>query len=139
MRDNHWLKERLEYIWRTYYSDIILGNTVYVRFGRNAKTRLGSIKYGRKKFSDGSKNTYISISGIFRDENIPDFIIDTVLAHELSHYAHGFFSPHNQLYSHPHKNKIVANELTKRGLGSILKSQKKWLKENWKDIINKYE
>lgn len=88
---------------------------------------------------DGNKNTYITITGLFKDEKIPESVVDAVLAHELSHYAHGFFSPHNQLHNHPHKHKIVTNELTKRGLGDILKNQKTWLKQNWKDIINKYE
>lgn len=135
MRDNYWLKERLEYIWRTYFGDVSLTNTVYVRFGRNAKTRLGSIKHGRKLMANGQKNTYITITGFFRSEQVPSYAVDAVLAHELSHYAHGFFSPHERLYSNPHKHKIVDNELTKRGLEDILKSQKTWLKQNWKDII----
>lgn len=139
MRDNRWLKERLEYIWRTYFSDVVLANTVYVRFGRNAKTRLGSIKHGRKLMGDGQKNTYITITGLFSQELVPEYVVDAVLAHELSHYAHGFFSPHAQLHSHPHKHKIVDNELTKRGLQDILKDQKTWLKQNWKDIIKNNE
>ena len=135
MLDNQWLKQRLEYIWKMYFGDVVLANTVYVRFGRKAKTRLGSIKHGRKIMARGNKNTYITITGLFRNDKIPEYVLDAVLAHELSHYTHGFFSPHTRVYSHPHKHKIVDNELTKRGLGDILKNQKTWLKENWKDVI----
>ena len=48
-------------------------------------------------------------------ELIPEYVIDTTVAHELVHYMHGFFSPHQRLYKHPHKGGIVTKELKKRG------------------------
>lgn len=134
MRDNIWLKERLEQIWRRHFPDIKQLNNVFVRFGRSARTRLGSIKYGRKR---SEPNTFITITGYFRDPAIPEFVVDGVLAHELVHYAHGFFSPHEQLHRHPHRQGIVDKELTNRGLDDILELEKRWLKDNWRDYVLK--
>lgn len=135
MRDNIWLKNRLEYLWDKHFPDVDVANTVIVRFGRPAKTRLGSIKFGRRTVDP---NTYITITGYFRSDDVPDFVVDAVLAHELAHYAHGFFSPHERLHAHPHKHGIVDNELTTRGLGDILKLQKRWLKQHWREFIRRY-
>lgn len=130
MRDNKWLKRKLEAIWSRYFGDIQPINPVFVRFGRPAKTRLGSIKLGRKKV-----NTYITITGFFKDERVPEFVLDAVLAHELTHYAHGFNSPLQKLFHYPHKHRVVDRELTKRGLDDIVVLQKKWLKKNWRLIV----
>lgn len=132
MRDNKWLKEKLVGVWQRYYSDVTPKNEVIVRFGRNARTRLGSIKFGRRK---ENPRTYITITGLFRDPEIPEFVIDAVLAHELAHYAHGFFSPHEKLHRYPHQHGVVDKELTTRGLGDILIMQKRWLKKNWREYL----
>jgi len=135
MRDNIWLKDRLGQLWNRHFPDIDVANTVIVRFGRPAKTRLGSIKFGRRTVDP---NTYITITGYFRSDDVPDFVVDAVLAHELSHYAHGFFSPHERLHTHPHKYGIVNNELTQRGLGDILKLQTRWLKQHCRELVSRY-
>ncbi len=135
LRTNVWLADRLDQLWQTYFSDVEVANTVYVRFGRPAKTRLGSIKFGRRK---DNPNTFITVTGHFRHLEIPEFMIDAVLAHEVTHYTHGFFSPHPQLYKHPHQHGIIDKELTKRGLADIMKLQKSWLKDNWREFLRKH-
>lgn len=135
LRSNQWLASRLENLWQRYFNDVEIANTIIVRFGRPARTRLGSIKFGKRKINP---ITYITITGYFKSPNVPDFMIDAVLAHELTHYAHGFFSPHAQLYRHPHKHKIIDKELTKRGLEDIMRLQKSWLKVNWRKFLEKY-
>lgn len=132
-RDNMWLKNRLEQIWQRYFPDLEINNTIFVRFGRRAKTRLGSIKFGKRK---ENPNTFITVTGFFRDPQIPEFVVDGVLAHELTHYRHGFFSPHRRLYRYPHQDGIVKKELTNRGLNDILKLQKVWLKRHWREYLN---
>lgn len=127
-RDNRWLKLRLQMIWQRYFADVPLANNVVVKFGQQAKTRLGSIKFGRRK---EIPNTIITINGHFQDPEIPEFVIDGVLAHELTHYAHGFFSPHNQYHHHPHQGGVVRKELIDRGLKDLLQLEKKWIKNNW--------
>jgi len=135
MRDNQWLAKRLEWLWRTYFADVPVSNEVIVRFGRSARTRLGSIKFGKRKINPRS---YITLTGLFRDEQVPDYVVDAVLAHELTHYAHGFHSPHSRLYRHPHAQGVVTKELTARGLGAIVREQKRWLKKNWPKFIRDY-
>jgi len=131
-RDNKWLKYRLETIWEKHFPDVGVLNNVFVKFGRPSMTRLGSIKSGQIK-----ENTIITINGHFKDQEIPEFVVDAVLAHELTHYAHGFFSPHERSQRFPHKGGVVKNEMIDRGLQNLLKLEKKWIKENWREYIKK--
>ena len=127
-RDHRWLKKRLATIWQRYFPDVAIANNVLVRFGRPTRTRLGSIKFGRRK---EDPNTIITINGFFTDPEIPDFVVDGVLAHELTHYAHGFCSPHEQNHRYPHQGGVVRRELVDRGLKDLLQLEKRWVKENW--------
>jgi hypothetical protein len=129
MRDNIWLDRKLSEIWEKHFSDVPRGNEVYIKFGRDARTRLGSIR------KIGKSSTLITITGYFKDERVPDFMVEATIAHELCHYAHGFFSPLPRLSRHPHQGGLVDNELKTRGFSGQLKAQKKWLKEVWPKII----
>lgn len=133
-RDHKWLKSRLEHIWRLYFPDVAIANNVFVKFGRPSMTRLGSIKFGRRKVDP---NTIITINGHFIDPQIPEFVVDAVLAHELTHYAQGFCSPHEQTFRHPHRGGVVKKELKDRGLIALNKAEKAWIKDNWRDYIKK--
>lgn len=135
-RDHKWLKSRLEAIWTRYFPDVAVANNVFVKFGRPTRTRLGSIKFGRRR---QDPNTIITINGYFKDPEIPEFVVDAVLAHELTHYAQGFCSPHPQNHYHPHKGGVVRSELNDRGLHDLMKLEKKWIKENWRKYIIKME
>lgn len=141
MRNDHWLENQLNDIWQKHFSDVTKINNVVIKFGRNARTRLGSIKQARcSKFEVRSSKEFASqiiISGYFRNERVPEYIIDLTIAHELCHYAHGFSSPHPQLLKHPHRGGVVDIELKKRGFGEKLKMQKKWLKEEWPKIVKR--
>ena len=142
MRNTKWLVERTKFILRRYFPDIRLDNNLVVKFGQKAKTRLGSIKYGSPRGEAGKDgkvhpNTIITLSGYFQDEKVPDFVLDATLAHEISHYSHGFFSPRQRLYHHPHHGGVVKREMLDRGLEDMLKLQKKWLRENWIRFIKK--
>lgn len=135
VRTNKWLKERLIYLWQRYFYDIKITNTIIIKFGQYARTRLGSIKPGRiyKK-----EHSIITINGYFRDPEIPEFVLDAVIAHEFMHYAHGFASPHRQAFRYPHKGGVVDEDLKKRGLADILQLQKRWLKNNWRNYLFKH-
>ena len=135
IRDHNWLKLRLETIWKRHFPDVALKNNVFVKFGQKSKTRLGSIKLGRQGLN--GQNTVITINGHFVDPTIPEFVVDAVLAHELTHYAQGFCSPHQQAQRHPHRGGVVKNEMVDRGLKDMLKSEKKWIKANWINYIKK--
>lgn len=102
-----------------------------INFGRRARTRLGSIKQTRGR----GKQSIITINGLFREEKYPTDIIRATIAHELCHFVHGFSSPLPQLASFPHLGGIVDKELVSRGLGDLLKFQKRWLKAEWQGIV----
>jgi hypothetical protein len=115
-------------VWGRYFPDVARANDVMIAFGRRARARLGSIIRERS----GTKRSRITITGFFRNRTVPDFVVDTVIGHELTHYAHGFSSPHRQLYRHPHEGAVVSKELRTRGMGDALRLQKRWLRLHWR-------
>lgn len=131
-RDNKWLKSRFTYIKNYYFPDVQIINHLVVKFGRPCTTRLGSIKKGKRI---ENFNSIITINGHFRDPVIPTYVVDAVLAHEFMHYTHGFASPHEQAFHHPHKGGVVDGGLRERGLTDILKAEKIWIKENWVNYL----
>ena len=130
MRDEEFLKKRLDSIWELLFSDIEKKNRVVVRFKGKWRNKFGHIK--RLKNGDSE----IVVNNYFKNEKIPEYIIDTTLAHELVHYMHGFNSPHPRMYKHPHKGGIVNKELKKRGFGNMLALEKKWIRNEWRNIVN---
>jgi len=133
MRDNYWLETKMEALWAKYFSDVTRLNRIHIHFGRKAKRRLASIRQlsGNNKYSD----TSIQVTGFYRNQQVPEYVVDLTIAHELCHYAHGFASPLPQFSRFPHKGDIVDDELRRRGLGKALKMQEAWLKENWNTIV----
>jgi hypothetical protein len=125
MRSDIWLKSRLENIWKVLMPEVNRQNIVNIKFKGNWKTKFGHIK----RLKDGS--TEIAINNLFRNEQIPDFIIDTTIAHELIHYMHGFHSPLPKQFTHPHQGRIVDKELKNRGFDLLLKLEKDWVKNKW--------
>lgn len=132
MRDNVWLEEKLEKIWRGHFTDVERSNDVEIKFGAKARRRLGSIRQIDPK--DKNSKTRILMSGYFRDESVPESIIDVTIAHELCHYAHGFCSPLPKYSKYPHQGGLVDKELKSRGFADALKFQKTWLKTEWPGI-----
>ena len=127
-RDDIWLKERLGSIWELLFPEVPKENNVHVKFKGKSIRRFGCIK---KK----GKDSVIEINSLFKNEIVPEFVIDTTLAHELVHYMHGFNSPLPRKYKHPHKGGIVDKELIKRGFGHSLKLEKVWAKKDWEKVV----
>lgn len=123
MRDDKWLLSRLDYLWSEYFTDIPQINPVFIKFGRFSRLRLGSIK-----MEPGSKKTYITITGMFKDLKVPQETVDHTIAHELCHYAHGFSSPHARLHRYPHEGGVIKKEMEKRGLIYLFEAYRKWIK-----------
>lgn len=128
MRDDEFLRNKLDYIWQLGFLDIEKKNEIKIKFKGRWKNKFGHIK----KLKDG--NSEIVINGYFKNEVVPDYILDLTIAHELVHYSHGFNSPLPKLYSHPHKGGVVNKDLKKRGFGHLLKLERKWIKEEWRNI-----
>ena len=136
MRTNHWLAERLDAIHRQYYADVPIRNVIMVRFGRESRTRFGSI-IARPRPGHAQPVSYITINSLFKDEEVPEYVIDATLAHEFAHYAHGFHSPLERLYDYPHKGGVVDKEIIRRGGGDMLKRQKAWAKKEYREFLRR--
>jgi hypothetical protein len=131
MRDELWLQELLDKTWDEHFSDVPQDNIVRIEFGRKARTRLGSIKVNPNQ----PDVTIITMNGLFRNAGIPEFVVLATLVHEMVHYAHGFNSPLQQKHQHPHAGGVIRAEYAERGLEELYIQQKKWLKDNWRDIV----
>ncbi len=127
MRDDDFLMQRLESIWGLLFSEIPRMNKVIIKFKGKSRNKFG---YIRKKGDD----SFIGINEHFKFEIVPEYIIDLTIAHELSHYAHGFNSPLEKKYKHPHKGGVVTKELTKRGFDKMIKMEKYFFRNEWPKI-----
>ena len=137
-RDDSWLFQKLDDLWDHHFLDIPQHNDVLIKFGRKARQRLGSIKQETKTVRDlldKNRKTIITINGLFRDENVPEYVVLSTIAHEMCHYTHGFSSPLEKKFSHPHHGGVVTKEMKERGFEIISKKQKKWLKDEWPKIV----
>lgn len=128
MRDDTWLETRLGQIWKLLFPDIERKNNVVVRFKGRWENKFGHIK----SLKDGSSE--IAINGLFRHYDVPEYMIDVTIAHELCHYMHGFSSPHEKKYKHPHKGGIVSRELRARGFGHLLRLERDFARKVWPEI-----
>lgn len=121
LRDDKWLLSRLDNLWTNYFGDVTQENPIFIRFGRYSRFRLGSIRLDRL-----SKKTYITITGMFKDPNIPMAVVDQTIAHEMCHYTHGFSSPKTRLHKYPHSGGVIKKELEDRKLGHLYKAYRDW-------------
>lgn len=121
-RDNRWLRDQLESIWKRYFPDVEKKNTVMIKFGRWAKYQFGVISYDKRK-----NISTITINRMFAQASVPVNVVEHTIAHELVHYSHGFSSPHKRQHRYPHHGGIVNKDLVRRGLGDVLRAYKLWL------------
>jgi len=133
LRTNKWLNQRLNKIWNLLFPEVPRPNIVTAVFKGKWKNKFGHIvKKGRY--------TEIAINSLFTHVLVPEYIIDTTLAHELIHYMHGFGSPLKRQYKYPHKGGIVSKELLKRGFGHSLRLEKHFYAHLWpvvyKELMN---
>jgi hypothetical protein len=132
-RDQAWLQQMLDKIWDNYFQDVPQANDVRIVFGRKAKRRLGSISLDP---GDG-KTSLIVVNSLFKDPDIPEFVVEATVFHELTHYAHGFNSSLDQAQRHPHAGGVMRREFAERGLLELYQQQKQWLKENWLGVLER--
>ena len=122
-RDNAWLQEMLDKIWDNYFEDVPQDNDVRIVFGRRAKRRLGSISLD----PNDRKTSIITINSVFKRQDVPEYVVEATVVHELTHYAHGFNSPLEQAKQHPHAGGVMRREFDERGLLELYQVQRRWL------------
>lgn len=132
MRDQAWLDIFLDRTWWKYFAEVERSNTIVLRFGRKARTRLGSISTRPGQ----AHESIITLNGLFGDPAIPEFVLEATLVHELCHYAHGFNSPLPQKFQHPHRGGIMRREFAERGAETLYEQQKSWLKHHWAGVVS---
>lgn len=152
VRDNKWLEEQMFDLWEMYFNDVPRKNLVVIKFGRRAQRQLGCIKWVRNntkikgfmrrkldelKVQDDTRVSLITVTSHYKDLEIPEYVVQETIAHEMIHYAHGFFSPLKQIYDHPHKGGIIRKEMVARGLEPIYKASKKWLRAHWSNYLRR--
>ena len=120
------LARYLDAIWQDYFSDIPRINSVDIAYCQPWKRRLGLIR-----LSLDSTKSFIGINALLQLQEVPDYVLLTTIAHELTHYAHGFGSPLPRIFEHPHANNIVQRELNKRGLGELANQCDEWIDKRW--------
>lgn len=135
MRDDSYLKNRLEYIWQNYFSDVQRKDPICIKFGRRAFKRLGSIGVKSDNQIDSYQGTHIRINGHLKDSTVPEYVIDATIAHELCHYVHGFGSSLPKTSEYPHRDGIVEKEFKRRGLNQLAEKEWRWLQNNWKNHL----
>jgi len=133
-------------------------NPIQIRWGRETKFRFGSIKLEGKsrryirlrglggflnrkiEFQEDSKGetpkkSIITVTSMFAAETVPYDVVLYTIAHELTHYAHGFSSTNKKLFRHPHHGGVVNAEIERRGGKHLVTAYKQWLKEYRKKIL----
>jgi hypothetical protein len=131
MRTDKWLKSRLEYLQDTFYADSRKGFPIQIRFGVRARYRFGSIY--------SQQNTcHILINRLFAMPEVPEYVVDATIVHELAHYVHGYGSGLRKLHANPHRGGIVDREMKKRGCFVLEEQAGKWREEHWLRIYEKY-
>jgi hypothetical protein len=133
MRDDKWLYQLLDNIWDQHFSDVPQDNFVRIVWGRKTRNRLGSIKVDPKD----PEVSIITLNSLFKDSEVPEFVIKATLVHELCHYAHGFNSPLEQKYRHPHAHGVMRAEFKERGLEVLYVKQRRWLRAYWHIVVEK--
>jgi hypothetical protein len=130
MRDDIWLKNRMLEIWQLRFMDVPMLNEVRIKFKGKWKTKFGHIKM---------KNniTEIVVNSLFKSEEIPQYIIDLTIAHELVHYSHGFQSPLEKRFNYPHQGGVVRKELKKRGFKDPIQLERKVFRKEWPEIYKR--
>ncbi len=116
----------LEQIWYHYFFDIPRANIVKIAYCHPWKRRLGLIR-----LSLDNTTSFIGINSLLRNQQVPEYVLITTIAHEMTHYAHGFGSPLPRIHKHPHANNIVNRELAKRGLGELVSQCDEWIDKYW--------
>jgi hypothetical protein len=133
IRDDKWLYQLLDDVWDRHFSDVPQDNDVRIVWGRRTKNRLGSIKLDPKD----PQVSIITLNSLFKEPEIPKFVIVATLVHELCHYAHGFNSPIDQKYRHPHAGGVMKTEFKERGLEKLYIMQRRWLRHYWHIVVEK--
>ena len=130
---NNYLAKKTASLVRENFSDKGITNLLLVKTGSKWKRTLGHIK----TVESSEYGSMIEINPLLFDLEVPEFVLDYVIMHELTHYFQGFASNHEKKHKHPHRGGIVEKELARLGWGEIQEKSDVWIKTNWTKILAK--
>src|SRR2546429_9950056 len=93
------LNNYLDHIWQQYFPDIPCVNEVQIAYCHPWKSRLGLIR-----LSLDNATSFIGVNALLQHRQVPECVLITTIAHELTHYANGFGSPLPRPFKNPHAN-----------------------------------
>jgi len=129
-----YLASRAAALIRENFPDRGVTNLLVVKWSsKKSKRVLGHIK----TLKDAQFGSIIEINPALKSLSVPEYVLDYVLMHELTHYFQGFGSNHARKHKHPHKGGVVEKELARHGWKEITEKSEKWIKQNWKNILAK--
>ena len=131
---DQYLARRAASLIRENFGERGVTNLLVVKWGKRWNRTLGHIKTLENK-DFGSE---IEINSLFKNPDVPEYVLDYVLMHELVHYFQGFGSNHEKKSKHPHKGGVVDKELDRLGWKEIREKGEAWIKANWRDTLVKY-
>jgi hypothetical protein len=123
-RTDAWLQARLRTLWETYFRDAEKGYPIEARFGARARYRFGSI-------SARQGVCLIRVNGLFAHPDVPEYVVDATLAHELAHYVHGYGSGLKKQHAHPHRGGVIEEEMARRGCLFLEERAEQWRRQQW--------
>ena len=130
---NNYLAKKTASLIRENFAERGVTNFLVVQTGRKWKRTLGHIK----TLKSNDYGSTIEINPMLFDLDVPEYVLDYVIMHELTHYFQGFASNHEKKHKHPHRGGIVEKELARLGWEEIQKNSDKWIKENWDTLLKK--
>ncbi|HEX2172416.1 MAG TPA: hypothetical protein VHL09_08220 [Dehalococcoidia bacterium] len=132
-RNQVWLATTLERLWEEHFWDVPRVSPVQIRFGARWKNRLGLIRW-----EPATQSSLIAVNALFRDPDVPAYLCEVTIAHEIVHFAHGFGSPLPQRVKDPHADSVIERELEARGLGRQLALADVWIERHWADLHDRF-
>lgn len=129
VRSDEWLATYLGLIWDAHFSDVPWVDTIDIRFGRPWKTVLGFITL--EDVEDVGQICFIRINWLMQLSQVPESVVELIIAEEIVHYTHGFGSTLPRKYRYPHKGSVVPKELRSRGMGHLLTPCSAWIDKEW--------
>lgn len=111
-----------------------IGEEVKVKivWGRKAKRVLGSVRLNKGV-------SVIRISKYLEDFNVPEYVLQEVILHELIHVKTGYGSVLEKEYQHAHRGGVIRKEMESVGKADIYDLSNNWIKENWYRHIRSYD
>lgn len=128
---DQYLARRTAELIRENFAERGVTNLLVVKWGKRWPRTLGHIK----TLEHRDFGSTIEINALFKNPDVPEYVLDYVLMHELVHYFQGFGSNHEKKSRHPHKGGVVDKELDRLGWKEIREKGEAWIKANWRDTL----